>query len=95
MTLLDAGSMRAIGLKMASQASECIAPYVDAFLNLYHRAFAWLSESAERTEMHFMGALNLGSATEILLPDEFTTQRLGMKSKSPDSIAAWKPTAQA
>lgn len=95
MTLLDAGSMRAIGLKMASQASECIAPYVDAFLNLYHRAFAWLSESAERTEMHFMGALNLGSATEILLPDEFTTQRLGMKAKSPDSIAAWKPTVQA
>ncbi|MCB1275265.1 M48 family metallopeptidase [Prosthecobacter sp.] len=93
MTLLDAASMRAIGLKMASQASECVAPYVDAFLGLYHRAFAWLAESAERTEMHFMGALTFGSATEILLPDEFTTQRLGMKAKSPDSIAAWKPPA--
>ncbi|WP_395748145.1 M48 family metallopeptidase [Prosthecobacter sp.] len=91
MTLVDAASMRGIGLKMASLASECIAPYVDAFLSLYHRAFAWLAESAERTETHFMGALNFGSATEILLPDEFTTQRLGMKSKSPDSIAAWKP----
>jgi hypothetical protein len=91
MTLMDAASMRGIGLKMASLASECVAPYVDAFLSLYHRAFAWLAESAERTETHFMGALNFGSATEILLPDEFTTQRLGMKAKSPDSIAAWKP----
>ncbi len=93
MTLVDAASMRSIGLKMASQASESIAPYVDAFLSLYHSAFAWLAESAERTETHFMGALNFGSATEILLPDEFTTQRLGMKSRSPDAIAAWKPSA--
>ena len=91
MTLMDTASMRHIGLKMASQASECIAPYVDAFLSLYHRAFAWLAESAERTETHFMGALSFGSATEILLPDEFTTQRLGMKARSPDAIAAWKP----
>jgi len=91
MTLVDAASMRGIGMQMASRASESIAPYVDAFLQLYHRAFAWLAESAERTEIHFMGALNFGSATEILLPDEFVTQRLGMKSKSPDSIAAWKP----
>ncbi len=91
MTSLDAASMRAIGLKMASNASECIAPYVDAFLNLYHLAFAWLAESAERTETHFIGALSFGSATEILLPDEFTTQRLGMKARTPDAIAAWKP----
>lgn len=91
MTLADAASMRGIGLKMASLTSDCIAPYVDAFLSLYHRAFAWLAESAERTETHFLGALNYGGATEILLPDEFTTQRLGMKNKSPDSIAAWKP----
>lgn len=93
MTVMDGASMRSIGLKMASQASECVAPYVDAFLSLYHSAFAWLAESAERTETHFMGALNFGSATEILLPDEFTTQRLGMKAKSPDAIAAWKPSA--
>jgi hypothetical protein len=91
MTLVDAASMRSIGLKMASQVSECIAAYVDAFLSLYHHAFAWLAESAEGTETHFMGALNFGSATEILLPDEFTTQRLGMKARSPDAIAAWKP----
>lgn len=93
MTLLDAASMRAIGLKMAADASECIAPYVDAFLSLYHHAFAWLAESAERAEMHFIGALSFGSATEILLPDEFTTQRLGMKARSPDAIAAWKPSS--
>lgn len=91
MTLVDAASMRGIGMQMASRASECIAPYVTTFLSHYHRAFAWLAESAERTEAHFLGANNHGSATEILLPDEFTTQRLGMKSRSPDAIAAWKP----
>jgi hypothetical protein len=92
---VDAASMRTIGLKMASEASESIAPYVDAFLSLYHHSFAWLAESAERTEVHFLGALSLGSATEILLPDEFTTQRLGMKPKSPDEIVAWKPPVKA
>lgn len=91
MTLVDAASMRGIGEQMASRASECIAPYVETFLSHYHRAFAWLAESAERTENHFLGLLNYGSTTEILLPDEFTTQRLGMKNRSPDAIAAWKP----
>ncbi len=88
---VDVSSMRAIGVKMAGDASECIAPYIDAFLGLYHDAFAWLAESAEQTETHFLGMLTHGSATEILLPDEFTTQRLGMRTKSPDAIAAWKP----
>jgi len=91
MTLVDAASMRGIGEQMASRATECIAPYVETFLSHYHRAFAWLAETAERTENHFLGLLNYGSTTEILLPDEFTTQRLGMKSRSPDAIAAWKP----
>jgi hypothetical protein len=91
MTLMDAASMRGIGMQMATRATECIAPYVETFLSHYHRAFAWLAESAERTETHFLGALNYGSSTEILLPDEFTTQRLGMKARSPDAIAAWKP----
>lgn len=93
MTLADAASMRGIGMQMASRTSECIAPYVETFLSHYHRAFAWLAESAERTETHFLGSLGFNTATEILLPDEFTTQRLGMKSRSPDAIAAWKPTA--
>lgn len=88
----DATSMRALALKMASDASECVAPYVDAFLSLYHQAFAWLAHTAEKTEIQFLGQLSLGSATEILLPDEFTTQRLGMRQKSPDEIAAWKPS---
>ncbi len=91
MILMDAASMRDISLQMASRASEFIAPYVETFLSHYHRAFAWLAESAERTETHFLGSLNDGSTTEILLPDEFITQRLGMKSRSPDAIAAWKP----
>jgi|GEM_PF-2901724 len=91
MTLLDAVSMRGIGIQMASQDSEGIAPQVDAFQRLYHPSFAWLAESAERTETHFMGALNFGCVTEILLPGEFVTQRLGIKSKSPDAVTAWKP----
>lgn len=90
MTSMDASNMKSMGLKMASDASECIAPYIDTFLGLYHRAFAWLAESAERTETHFIGALGMGSSTEILLPDEFTSRRLGMKDKSPDEIVAWK-----
>jgi hypothetical protein len=93
MTLLDAASMRAIGLKMASEASDCIAPYVDAFLGLYHRSFAWLAESAERVEAHFLGALSLGSATEILLPDEFVSQTLGVRNQSTKAISAWKASA--
>lgn len=90
---VDVSSMRTLGGKMASDASECITPYVDAFLSTYHGAFAWLSESAERVETHFLGALTHSSATEILLPEEFSTQRLGMRTKAPDAIAAWKPTA--
>lgn len=89
----DASSMRAIALKMASESSECVAPYVDAFMSLYHKSFAWLSESAERVEAHFMGALSLGSATEILLPDEFTSQKLGMGNPSTKAISAWKTSA--
>jgi len=53
---------------MASEASDCIAPYVDAFLELYHHAFAWLCESAERVEIHFLGPLSFSSNTEVLLP---------------------------
>lgn len=86
----DLSDMRATALKMASQASECVAPFVDSFLALYHRSFAWLAETAERTETHFMGALDLGAATEILLPEEFATQRLGIRPQTPDSIVAWK-----
>lgn len=94
---LDVTSMRSIGMKMAADASDNVAPYIDAFLSLYHTAFAWLAESAERVETHFLGALSLGSATEILLPDEFTTQRLGMRTTKTagDAIAAWKPTPAA
>ena len=89
----DATSMRAIAFKMASESSECVAPYVDAFMGLYHKSFAWLSETAERVEAHFMGALSLGSATEILLPDEFVSQTLGVRNQSTKAISAWKASA--
>jgi hypothetical protein len=87
---VDATSLKATALTMASQASDCIAPYVDAFLELYHQAFAWLCESAERVEIHFLGQLSFGSNTEVLLPVEFTTQNLAMPAAEPENIAAWR-----
>ncbi|MCW0217881.1 MAG: hypothetical protein OJI67_06120 [Prosthecobacter sp.] len=62
---------RAISAKMASDASEVIAPFVDRFLQLYHKAFAWLAESAEQTELHFLGPMSFGSDIELLMPEEF------------------------
>ena len=87
---VDATSLKATALKMASDASDCIAPYVDAFLELYHHAFAWLCESAERVEIHFLGQLSFSSNTEVLLPVEFTTQQLASPTAQPDNIAAWR-----
>lgn len=87
---VDATCLKATALTMASDASDCIAPYVDAFLELYHTAFAWLCESAERVEIHFLGQLTFGSNTEVLLPEEFTTQKLGIKPGQPEDIAAWR-----
>jgi len=75
---------------MASEAFDCIAPYVDAFLELYPHAFAWLCESAERVEIHFLGPLSFSSNTEVLLPVEFTTQNLAMPATEPNNIAAWR-----
>lgn len=90
----DANNLKGTALKMASDASDCIAPYVDAFLELYHRAFGWLCEAAERVEIHFLGPLTMGSNTEVLLPEEFTTQKIGMKQGNPNEIAAWRQGQQ-
>ncbi len=91
----DATSLSATALKMASEASENIAPYVDAFLGLYHRAFAWLCETAEMTERHFLGPMCLGGATEILLPDEFMSRKLGVRSAPSAEPPPAPATAQA
>ena len=90
----DANNLKGTALKMASDASDCIAPYVDAFLELYHRAFGWLCEAAERVEIHFLGPLTMGSNTEVLLPEEFTTQKIGMKKGNPNEITAWRQGQQ-
>lgn len=87
---VDAMSLQATALTMASEVSECIAPYVDAFLDLYHQAYAWLSESAERVEIHFLGQISYGASTEVLLPAEFSTQNLAMPPAKPENIAAWR-----
>lgn len=67
--------MKVLSSKMAADASEVIAPFVDRFLALYHRAFAWLAGTAEQTEVHFLGALNLGTDIELLMPEEFARMR--------------------
>ena len=55
-----------------------------------HHAFAWLCESAERVEIHFLGQLSFSSNTEVLLPVEFTTQNLAMPATEANNIAAWR-----
>lgn len=77
-----AAEMKAIALEMASQASENIAPYVDAFLSLYHRSYAWLCETAEQAENHFMGGSCLSGATEVLLPHEFMSRKLSLSPQT-------------
>jgi hypothetical protein len=63
--------MRALSAEMAATSSQVIAPFVDKFLRLYHQAFSWLAESAERTENHFLSPANLGADIELLMPEEF------------------------
>ena len=62
---------KVLSAKMAADASEVIAPFVDRFLQLYHKSYAWLAESAELTEMHFLGPISFGADTELLMPEEF------------------------
>ncbi|MBB5039131.1 M48 family metalloprotease [Prosthecobacter dejongeii] len=79
--------IRALSAKMAADASEVIAPFVDRFLHLYHQSYAWLAESAELTELHFLGPMSFGSDVELLMPEEFArmneTQPLAPKSRLP------------
>ena len=78
---------KVLAAKMAADAADVVAPFVDRFLNLYHQAYAWLAESAELTEVHFLGAMNFGSDTELLMPEEYArmneTQPLTPKSRLP------------
>lgn len=66
---------RALCAEMAATSSEVIAPFVDRFLQLYHKSYAWLAESAERTENHFLSPLSLGADIELLMPEEFARMR--------------------
>jgi hypothetical protein len=66
---------RALCAEMATTSAEVIAPFVDRFLQLYHKSYAWLAESAERTENHFLSPLSLGADIELLMPEEFAKMR--------------------
>ncbi len=67
--------MRAMAAEMAATSSEVVAPFVDRYLQLYHRAYAWLAETAERTENHFLSPVSLGADIELLMPEEFAKSR--------------------
>lgn len=67
--------MKVLSAEMASAASEVIAPFVDRFMQLYHKSYAWLAESAERTENHFLAPMSLGADIELLMPEEFAKLR--------------------
>lgn len=47
--------MHAMAQKMALDASAALTPFVDRFLELYHRSFAWLAAAAEASENYFVG----------------------------------------
>lgn len=49
---------RALSVKMASDAATSVTPFVDRYLQLYHESFAWLAETAEMSEGHFVGPLS-------------------------------------
>ena len=40
---------------MAHDASVKLTPFVDRYLELYHRSFAWLAAAAEASENYFVG----------------------------------------
>lgn len=71
----SAVDMKALSAEMASTTSEVIAPFVDRFMGLYHKSYAWLAESAEKTENHFLSPMSLGSDIELLMPEEFAKMR--------------------
>lgn len=52
-----AADRRILSVKMAGDAARAVTPFVDRYLQLYHEAFAWLAETAELSESHFVGPL--------------------------------------
>jgi hypothetical protein len=52
---LTAHGMHAMARQMAQEASAMLTPFVDRFLELYHRSFAWLAATAEASEHYFVG----------------------------------------
>lgn len=58
-----AANIKTLSIKMAADASEIVAPFVDRYLHLWHQAYAWLAESAELAEGHFLD-MAAGNAVE-------------------------------
>jgi len=79
---------RALSAEMAATSSEVIAPFVDRFLQLYHKSYAWLAESAERIENHFLSPLSMGADIELLMPEEFAKMRDTQPLRIPPPLTA-------
>lgn len=67
--------MRTKALKLSHETAEIITPLVDNFMKLYHQAYAWLAETAEESERHFLGDLKMGADLEILSQAEYQSQQ--------------------
>ncbi len=53
-----APGMHAMARQMARDAAVMLTPFVDHFLELYHRSFAWLAAAAEASENYFVGPVS-------------------------------------
>lgn len=54
---LASAGMHAMARQMAHDAAASLTPFVDHFLELYHRSFAWLAAAAEASENYFVGPI--------------------------------------
>lgn len=57
---LDANSLAGLGMHerarcLASGPAQHIGPFIERFLELYHRSLAWLAAAAAQSESHFVG----------------------------------------
>ncbi|HCN27265.1 MAG TPA: hypothetical protein DIT64_00425 [Verrucomicrobiales bacterium] len=84
-----AADTKALSAKMAADASEVVAPFVDRFMQLWHKSYAWLAESAELTEMHFLGPMSLSAGTaELLTPEDMARPAPGAGAAAAKTKAA-------
>lgn len=76
---LDANALAGLGMHerarcLASGAAQHIGPFIDRFLELYHRSLAWLAAAAAQSESHFVGWEEPDGSDE---PSPWVVEQLG------------------